>query len=152
MKKVSDFFGKIKKWMDNHKTIVALFVTAAFVLVHIPLILSHEYSNDEGVVWELSKDINLTNIYEVNSVEPHPLLWEIILAPFSQSGLPIITMDYISLVVVALAVFLFVLKLRLGFLKFCGYSVLLFLTLTVSVLFCPVQERIVKGYLLGNII
>lgn len=136
MKKVSDFFGKIKKWMDNHKTIVALLVTAAFVLVHIPLILNHEYSNDEGVVWELSKDINLTNIYEVNSVEPHPLLWEIILAPFSQSGLPIITMDYISLVVVALAVFLFVRFAPMG-----AFSKLIFILSSAFFYFNPVIAR-----------
>ena len=107
MKKVSDFLNSIKDWMKTHKTFTALIVTILFVIVHVPLVLNHEISNDEGVVWGLSKRINLSNIYEVNSVEPHPLLWEVILAPFSQMGAPILTMNFISLFFVALAVFLF---------------------------------------------
>lgn len=136
MKKVSDFFGKIKKWLENHKTIVAIFITAAFVLVHIPLINAHEFTADEGTVWGLSKEINLSNIYEVNSVEPHPLLWEVMLAPFSQSGFPIITMNFIALFLVALAVFLFVRFAPIGI-----FPKLIFILSSAFFFFNPVIAR-----------
>ena len=107
MKKISDFFGKIKTWANSHKTLFALIITALFVLIHIPLVINHEIWDDEATVWALSKEVNLGNVYEVNSVEPHPFLWELMLAPLSQSGMPIISMNILSLALVALAVFLF---------------------------------------------
>ena len=108
IKRISDILKTISEWSKKHQTLTALFIAVLFTAVHIPLVLNHEISSDEGIVWGLSKRINVSNIYEMNSVEPHPLLWEVMLAPFSQIGLPIITMNFISLFFVALAVFLFV--------------------------------------------
>ena len=92
----------------KHKTLIALVITILFAVVQIPLLLNHEPWMDEGISWELSKDINLTNIYEVNAAEPHPILWQLILAPFSQNNFPVITLSFISLALVSLAVFLLV--------------------------------------------
>jgi hypothetical protein len=98
---------QIADWANAHKLFVAAIVTAIFVLVHIPLVLTHEAWDDEAISWLLSEKITPTNIYEVNAVEPHPLLWQIILAPFSKLGFPLITASFISLFFVAVAVFLF---------------------------------------------
>ena len=112
-------FRKVKDWVKTHKTAFALIITALFVAVHIPLILTHENWNDEAVSWALSREINLSNIYEINNAEPHPLLWQLILAPFSKLGLPFDTISYISLALVALAVFLFIRFAPMnGFVKF----------------------------------
>ncbi|MBR1734870.1 MAG: hypothetical protein IJ730_05420 [Alphaproteobacteria bacterium] len=108
MKKISSFFQRIGNWCKNHKTAVALIITGLFVLSQIPFLLNHEIWSDEAIPWEISKQINLGNIYELNDAEPHPLLWEIILAPFSQNNFPVITLNIISLVIVSLAVFLLV--------------------------------------------
>lgn len=43
----------------------------------------------------------------MNDAEPHPLLWELILVPFSQNNFPVITLNIISLAIVSLALFLF---------------------------------------------
>ena len=101
-------FRKVKDWVKTHKTAFALIITILFVAVHIPLVITHENWNDEAVSWALSREINITNIYEINNAEPHPLLWQLILAPFSKLGLPFDTISYISLAFVALAVFLFI--------------------------------------------
>lgn len=106
MKKVTDFFKKIAKWTSAHKTAFALIMTALFVAIHIPLLLNHEITVDEGTSWQLSQEITPSNIYDINSAEPHPLLWQIILAPFSKLNFPVITLNIISLVLVASAVFL----------------------------------------------
>ena len=112
-------FRKVKDWVKTHKTAFALIVTALFVAAHIPLILTHENWNDEAVSWALSREINITNIYEINNAEPHPLLWQLILAPFSKLGLPFDTISYISLALVAFAVFLFIRFAPMnGFVKF----------------------------------
>lgn len=112
-------FRKVINWVKTHKTAFALIVTAVFVLANIPLVITHENWNDEAVSWALSREINLSNVYEINNAEPHPLLWQLILAPFSKLGLPFDTISYISLAFVALAVFLFIRFAPMnGFFKF----------------------------------
>ncbi len=107
---------RLKDWFKNHKTLVAFVVTGLFVLVQVPFILNHETLNSEATAWELSKEINPGNIYDKNSAEPYPFLFEVILAPFSQNNFPVITMSIIALVFVAIAVFLFVRFAPMGFL------------------------------------
>ena len=108
MKKISGFFGEVSSWTKKHKTIFALIITTLFVVVQIPFLVNHEIWNDEAISWGLSKQINPSNIYEVNSIEPHPLLWQIILAPFSQNGFPAAYIGIFSLILVSIAVFLMV--------------------------------------------
>ena len=108
MKKISGFFGEVSSWTKKHKTIFALIITGLFILAQVPMLLNHEIWNDEAVSWGLSKRINISNVYDVNAAEPHPLLWQIILAPFSQTGFPPITMNIIALVLVSAAVFLMI--------------------------------------------
>jgi len=99
-------FRRLKNWAESHKALFALIITLLFVLVHVPLLINHEISNDEAISWRLSERITFDNFYEINSAEPHPPLWQLILAPFSKLGFPVITLGVISLVFVALAVFL----------------------------------------------
>ncbi|MDO4967246.1 MAG: hypothetical protein Q4E70_00545 [Candidatus Saccharibacteria bacterium] len=104
---IGEIFKVIGNWCKNHKTLVALIATALFVLSQIPLLVNHEIWSDEAIPWEISKQITPENIYELNDAEPHPLLWELILAPFSKNNFPVITLNIISLVIVSLALFLF---------------------------------------------
>ena len=138
MEKFSDFFKNIKKWIENHKTIFALLVTALFVGAHIPLLMNHEVTNDEAIVWGLSKEVNLSNAYELNSAEPHPLLWQFMLAPLSQNNLPLISMSILSLALVVLAVFLFV--------RFAPFGFLAKLIFLLSSSFCYFNPIIARDY------
>lgn len=108
LKRFATFLKNLKKYTKNHPALVAFFTTALFIAVQLPVLFQHEIWLDEGISWELSKQINLQNVYEVNAAEPHPILWQIILAPFSQNHFPAITLSFISLTFVALAVFLLV--------------------------------------------
>lgn len=138
MKKISAFFGKVSSWTKEHKTIFALIITTLFVIAQLPLLLNHEIWNDEAVSWDLSKQINLSNVYEVNAAEPHPLLWQIIMAPFSQSGFPFITMNIIALILVSAAVFLIMRFAPMGF-----FTKLLFILSSGFFYYNPV---IARGY------
>ena len=129
-------FRKVINWVKTHKTAFALIVTAIFVLANIPLVITHENWNDEAVSWALSREINLSNIYEINNAEPHPLLWQFILAPFSKLGLPFDAISYISLAFVAFAVFLFV-----RFAPMNGFFKFVFLISSGFFYFLPVISR-----------
>ena len=129
-------FRKVKDWVKTHKTAFALIVTALFVLVHIPIAINHENWNDEAISYALSREINLTNIYEINDAEPHPLLWQLILAPFSKMGLPVDVMSFISLAFVALAVFLFIRFAPMNF-----FIKLVFLLSNSFFYFAPIISR-----------
>ena len=98
-------FRRLKQWSESHKTLIAIIVALLFAVSQIPLLLNHEIWNDEATSWQLSREINLGNFYEVNSAEPHPILWQLILAPFSKANFPIITLNIISLAFVTAAVF-----------------------------------------------
>ena len=106
MKNLKKTIKSIKKWTSEHKTLFALIVTVVFILSQIPFLANHEIWDDEATSWQLSQEINFTNVYDVNSAEPHPILWQLILAPFSKLGFPPFTMNIISLLLVAAAVFL----------------------------------------------
>ncbi len=97
----------VKKILAN-KTLIAVIATLLFVLVNIPFVMHHEHWNDEAISWAISRDLTPTNVYDLNSSEPQPFLWQLILAPFSKLDFSIDVVSFISLAVVALAVFLFV--------------------------------------------
>ena len=137
---VKGFFQKIGSWCKNHKTLVALIVTVLFTASQIPFLVNHEIWNDEAVPWELSKQVNLGNIYELNSAEPHPLLWELLLAPFSQNNFPVITINILSLIIISLAVFLF--------LRFCPTNPVIKLIFLLSSVFFYYNPVVARSYCL----
>ena len=107
---------QVKTWAKNHKTLVALIVTALFVLSQIPLLNTHEISSVEGRYYENAKYISLDNFYELNRDNPQPLLWQVLLVPLAKLGLPAISANILALTLTALAVFLIIrsLKMHLG--------------------------------------
>ncbi len=136
MKKISVFFKGVKKWANTHKTLFSLIVTLLFIASQIPFLINHEIWNDEATSWQLSKEINLGNFYEVNSAEPHPMLWQLVLAPFSKLGFPIITLNIISLLFVAAAVFLVTRYAKMSF-----FTKFIFFVSAAFFYFLPIISR-----------
>ena len=136
MKKISEFFKGVKNWVKNHKTLFALIVTLLFVASQIPFLINHEIWNDEATSWQLSKEINLGNFYEINSAEPHPILWQLVLAPFSKLGFPTITLNIISLFFVAAAVFLVTRYMKTSF-----FTKFIFFVSAAFFYFLPIISR-----------
>ncbi len=103
---LASFKTEIINFVHRHKTFISLVIIGIFIAIHIPILINHEAWSDETVSWELAKKITPGNIYSVNSSEPHPFLWQLILSPFAKNNFPIITLNVISLAFVALAGFL----------------------------------------------
>lgn len=78
-----------------------------FFILNIILLFYHETWLDEIQAWELQKNNNIIEIYNHCKAEGHPMLWYLILKPFTMLGFPIKTMNVISIIFMTLAVYLF---------------------------------------------
>ncbi|MFV0484724.1 MAG: hypothetical protein ACK5MU_00625 [Candidatus Saccharimonadales bacterium] len=91
-------------WLKKNR--FAIVVTVLYFVVSIILILNHEPWTDEANPYLVAKHMNFSNFFEIISGEPHPILWTLILMPLAKLGVPLIASHIISLVVMALAVWL----------------------------------------------
>jgi hypothetical protein len=94
------------KSLSEHPLFFPIAVTVIYFAVNLILVLNHEAWRDEANPWQIAKALGLDNIYETLQVEPHPMLWFLILTPFAKLGLPYITTNIISLLIMSLSVFL----------------------------------------------
>lgn len=78
-----------------------------FFILNIILLFYHETWLDEIQAWELQKNNNIIEIYNHCKAEGHPMMWYLILKPFTMLGFPIKTMNVISIIFMTLAVYLF---------------------------------------------
>lgn len=95
---------------NNRQLKISLIIAAVFFLVNLIFVLAHEQFYDEANTWQIAKAVTPWNFWEVFNLEPHPVLWTIIIAPFAKLGLPYITQNILSLLVVTLCVFLLMWK------------------------------------------
>lgn len=73
-------------------------------------IFYHELWRDEAQVWCLVRDLNIFEAFKMTRIEGHPFLWYALLMPFAKLGLPVISMQLISFILVAIAVCLLIFK------------------------------------------
>ncbi len=97
--------SRIKK-IIHHPLFFPVATTIIFFVTNLILVFHHEAWRDEANVWQGAKNLSFSNFYETFKVEPHPPLWFILLAPFAKLGLPLIFSSFLSLAVVAAAVYL----------------------------------------------
>lgn len=128
MKRVKKFFASPKYF--------ALFFCILYFIIGLILILSHEQIFDESNPWQIAKILTPGNFAEVMSNEPHAPLWYLILAPFAKLGLPLITTNFISLIIMTATVYLF-----LRFAPFRRITKLAFLLSSAFFFFFPVVSR-----------
>ncbi len=76
-------------------------------MINLIMVLRHEPWRDEAQAWLISKDLSVLGIFQQMKYEGHPCLWHLLLAPFSKSSLPLITINFISLFIMCAAAFLF---------------------------------------------
>lgn len=67
----------------------------------------HEVWTDEVQAWELQKNNNFFGMYQACKTEGHPMLWYVILKPFTAMGFDISVMNIISITFMTVAVFMF---------------------------------------------
>ncbi len=94
---------------DKKQKYIAIIITAIYFLVHLFVLGKHEPWRDEAQAWVIAKNLNLIEIFKLLRTEGHPFLWFVFIMPFAKLGLSFYYVNYISLLVMSLCVFLFVL-------------------------------------------
>lgn len=96
----------IKRLICSNKTnFVLLFI---WLFITIFTLFHHEIWRDEAQAWCIVRDLNLIDAFNMSRVEGHPFLWYLFLMPFAKLGLPVESMQIVSLMAVFIAmIFLF---------------------------------------------
>ncbi len=81
-----------------------------YLLITLTALFFHEIWRDEAQAWCIVRDLGFFDIYQMSRIEGHPMLWYLILMPFAKSGLPIISMQFTSWILVLTSVIFFVFK------------------------------------------
>lgn len=97
--------SRIKR-LAKHPLFFPIITTIVYFVANLFLAINHETWQDEANPWQVAKNMNFENIFEVMQGEGHPLLWYLILMPFAKLGFPFVTIHFISLAIMTLAVFL----------------------------------------------
>ena len=94
------------KRLVRHRLFFPIVIAVVYFVVNLILVLHHEQWRGEVNPWQIAKSLNLENVVEVARAEPQSFLWYLVLLPFAKLGLPLITANIISLVIMSLSVFL----------------------------------------------
>ncbi len=99
---------KTIEYLKNNKFNIILAV--CYLLVTSILMLHHEIWRDEAQVWCLVRDLPFEEIIKTAKLEGHPILWYLLIMPFAKIGLPVISMQIISLLFVFAGVLFLIFK------------------------------------------
>lgn len=98
---------RIKRNSIPKKEIINIVITLVFFILNMILLQFHETWLDEIQAWQIQRYNNIFEIYSRCKTEGHPMLWYLILKPFTMLGFPIKTMNVISIIFMTLAAYLF---------------------------------------------
>lgn len=98
---------RLKRNSLPKKEIINIVITLVFFILNMILLQYHETWLDEIQAWQIQKYDSIFEIYSRCKTEGHPMLWYLILKPFTMLGFPIKTMNVISIIFMTLAVYLF---------------------------------------------
>ena len=81
-----------------------------WLVISLITMFNHELWRDETQVWCIVRDLGLIDIFKMARVEGHPILWYLLVLPFAKLGLPVLSMQVVSLLLVFTSVVYFILK------------------------------------------
>ena len=85
-----------------------LVLCSIYLVASVLLIFRHEIWFDESHAWIVTRDVDgLGHLFQRQGYEGTPVLWHLLLYPFSRSGFPVITMQFIHLFIIFSAVVIF---------------------------------------------
>ncbi len=100
-----------------------IIVFTLYIAIHLFLVIHHEAWRDEAQAWLIAKNLSLQEIFMICRVEGHPILWFLFLFPFAKLGFSFYYVSYISLIVMAICVYILLKESPLP--KIVNYLVLL---------------------------
>lgn len=106
----------MKEFIKKNKfNICVMFIYSIVTLIAV---IFHENWRDEAQSWLIARDLSFIDIFKQMRYEGHPCLWHFILAPFAKLGLPYVTENIISFLIMNITAFLILNKCPLNkFLK-----------------------------------
>ena len=81
------------------ETVFNIFAICIYSVITLIIVLEHEPWRDEVQAWLIARDLPIIDIFRQMKYEGHPCLWHLILAPFAKMGLPIVTLNIISWII-----------------------------------------------------
>lgn len=95
-----------KKILELQQKLLPFLLLAFYLALNALLIWNHESWRDEAQAWQIAKQLRLPELFWQLQYEGHPCLWYLILLPFAKLGLPFAWLGFISLTLMAAAVWL----------------------------------------------
>ncbi len=77
-----------------------------YLILTFILVINHEIWTDEAQAWEIARNLSIPEIINQMKYEGHPCLWHLMLAVPAKLGLPVITMNLISWVLVSITCYI----------------------------------------------
>ena len=93
----------IAEVLSKKRTLFAILLIAVYAVINGILLYFHEPWRDEAQAWLIARDLTFWEIPSQMSYEGHPCLWHWILYPFAHMGLPYITINIVSYVIMLAA-------------------------------------------------
>lgn len=98
---------------EGNNTTLQILLLIFYVLLIVWGIANHEQWRDEAQAWLIVRDADFTELFKILRTEGHPPLWYLLIMPLAKSGLPYISQNVLTLVIMASAVYILLFKTRL---------------------------------------
>lgn len=98
--------NKRRSLKNNKKLQLCIFLL--YLIFNIYLLFVHEMWRDEMNVWLMGRDLSVVQLFQELKYQGHPCLWYLLVMPFAKLGFPCQIMGILSLVIMALATWIFV--------------------------------------------
>lgn len=111
MKSKSKAIGNLPE--ERKQLIISLIICLIYMVFHAFIAMRHEAWRDEAQAWVLAKNLSFSELFDVLSIEGHPILWFIICRFFSKLGLSFYFFSLISILIMGASVFVLLYYVRI---------------------------------------
>lgn len=96
----------------HYNKLLNYFFFMIFIILNFILMLYHEPWRDEIHAWTMAEFLSIKDLFIVSRFDGHPVLWHLILMPFTKLHFPIITLNIISYLIVCVSAWIFIFKTK----------------------------------------
>ena len=127
------------RWNEKKSNIISsIIVMLLFCVAHVMLFQFHEAWRDESLAWVLVRNSSFGDLFNICASEGHPVLWFLILYPFTRVGFSFYNFSYISIIFMTIAVGIWMYK--------APFSLLTKLSVVISPIFFYYNPIICRIY------
>ena len=98
--------SKLQAIRNDQEVIPYVLFFIILIAFNFILMFRHEAWRDEAQAWLMARQLSPLGLFNELSYEGHPFLWFYVLMPFAKAGLPFITLNIISCVIMSIVMIL----------------------------------------------